>query len=168
MATRPGQAAVYLSQSVRHVHILVRGDGLAVTMSDYLVQRIETSAKMTVHPHCTVTALQGETYLQGLTWSDKASGQSTTLATSSLFVMIGAEPNTEWLGGCLDLDKRGFIRTGQSPDGRALASPFATTRPGIFAVGDVRSGSVKRVASGVGEGSVVVQAIHQFLDPGVA
>jgi thioredoxin reductase (NADPH) len=81
--------------------------------------------------------------------------------------MIGAEPNTEWLNGCLDLDGRGFVKTGKSADGRALASPFATTRAGVFAVGDVRSGSVKRVASGVGEGSVVVQAIHQFLHPGV-
>ena len=86
---------------------------------------------------------------------------------ANVFVMIGAEPNTEWLNGCLDLDGKGFIKTGQDADGRALASPFATTRAGVFAVGDVRSGSVKRVASGVGEGSVVVQAIHQFLNPGV-
>jgi thioredoxin reductase (NADPH) len=82
--------------------------------------------------------------------------------------MIGAEPNTEWLEGCMRLDKKGFIETGRDAAGQALASPFATTRPGIFAVGDVRSGSVKRVASSVGEGSVVVQAIHQFLNPGVA
>ena len=82
--------------------------------------------------------------------------------------MIGAEPNTDWLRGCLDLDRQGFVRTGKDADGLALASPFATTRPGVYAVGDVRSGSVKRVASGVGEGSVVVQAIHQFLNPGVA
>lgn len=82
--------------------------------------------------------------------------------------MIGAEPNTEWLAGCLALDPRGFIRTGSDAEGRALSSPFVTSRPGIFAVGDVRSGSVKRVASGVGEGSVVVQAIHEFLNPGVA
>jgi thioredoxin reductase (NADPH) len=80
--------------------------------------------------------------------------------------MIGAEPNTEWLDGCLELDAKGFVRTGQDADGKALASPYCTTRPGIFAVGDVRSGSVKRVAASVGEGSVVVQAIHQFLHPG--
>jgi thioredoxin reductase (NADPH) len=81
--------------------------------------------------------------------------------------MIGAAPNTEWLCGCLPLDKGGFVSTGQDADGQALSSPFATTTPGIYAVGDVRAGSVKRVASGVGEGSVVVQAIHRFLDPGV-
>jgi len=79
--------------------------------------------------------------------------------------MIGADPNTDWLGGCLALDAKGFVETGKGADGMALASPYATSRPGIFAVGDVRSGSVKRVASSVGEGSVVVQAIHQFLHP---
>jgi thioredoxin reductase (NADPH) len=82
--------------------------------------------------------------------------------------MIGAEPNTDWLDGCLDLDAKGFIQTGKDADGMTLALPYATTRPGIFAVGDVRSGSVKRVASGVGEGSAVIQAVHQFLNPGVA
>ena len=80
--------------------------------------------------------------------------------------MIGAEPNTDFLHGCLKLDAQGFVETGKCPDGNLLGSPYATTRPGIYAVGDVRSGSVKRVASGVGEGSVVVQAIHQFLAPG--
>lgn len=82
--------------------------------------------------------------------------------------MIGAEPNTEWLAGCVDLDAKGFVLTGKDANGMALASPFATTRPGVFAVGEVRSGSVKRVAAGVGEGSVVVQAVHQFLNPNVA
>ena len=82
--------------------------------------------------------------------------------------VIGAEPNTELVDGCLELDPKGFVRTGQDKDGLALSSPYATPRPGIYAVGDVRSGSVKRVASGVGEGSVVVQAIHAFLHPGVA
>jgi thioredoxin reductase (NADPH) len=82
--------------------------------------------------------------------------------------MIGAAPNTEWLGECVGLDCKGFVQTGAGEDGMALASPFATTLPGIFAVGDVRSGSVKRVAAGVGEGSVVIQAVHQFLNPAVA
>ena len=82
--------------------------------------------------------------------------------------MIGAEPNTEWLDGCLDLDAKGFVVTGHDEAGQALASPYATTKAGVFAVGDVRAGSVKRVASAVGEGSVVVQAIHQYLNPGVA
>ena len=82
--------------------------------------------------------------------------------------MIGAKPNTDWLDACVALDAKGFVETGKDSDGKALVSPFATTKPGILAVGDVRSGSVKRVASGVGEGSVVMQAIHQFLNPGVA
>ena len=111
------------------------------------MQRIASSPKITVHARTEIAALDGDRFL---------------------FVMIGAEPNTEWLNGCLELDGAGFIKTGRDNDGRALASPFATTRAGVFAVGDVRSGSVKRVASGVGEGSVVVQAIHQFLNPGVA
>ena len=160
-----GQAAVFLSQSARHVHILVRGSALAATMSDFLVQRIETSAKMTVHAQCEITALTGEDYLRAVTWVDRKTGKSESRDTSAVFVMIGAEPNTEWLDGCLELDARKFVRTGRSADGRALVSPFATTKAGVFAVGDVRSGSVKRVASGVGEGSVAVQAIHQFLNP---
>ena len=103
-----------------------------------------------------------------VTWTDRASGASETHAIANVFVMIGAEPNTDWLDGCLDLDDRGFVRTGQDKNGRALASPFATTQEGVYAVGDVRSGSTKRVASGVGEGSVVVQAIHQWLNPPAA
>ena len=87
---------------------------------------------------------------------------------SNLFLMIGADPNTDWLCGCLPLDANGFVRTGSDENGQVLASPYATTLPGIYAVGDVRSGSVKRIASGVGEGSIVVQAIHRYLHPGVA
>jgi thioredoxin reductase (NADPH) len=162
-----GQAAMFLARTAAHVHVLVRGAGLAATMSDYLVQRIATSPKITVHAHTEISALAGDDFLREVTWTSRTSGARETKRISSLFVMIGAEPNTEWLRGCLDLDPKGFVRTGQDADGRALASPFATTRPGIYAVGDVRSGSVKRVASGVGEGSVVVQAIHQFLNPGV-
>jgi thioredoxin reductase (NADPH) len=160
-----GQAAVFLSQSVEHVHILVRGAGLGATMSDYLVQRIETSPKMTVHPHTEITALDGDEFLRRVTWTDRESGQSETREMSNLFVMIGAEPNTEWLNGCLDLDAKGFVKTGSAPGGGGAVSQFATSVPGVYAVGDVRSGSVKRVASSVGEGSVVVHAIHQFLNP---
>jgi thioredoxin reductase (NADPH) len=163
-----GQAAVFLSRTVRHVHIVVRGEGLAATMSDYLVQRIESSPRITLHPFTEVTALEGEHDLREVTLTNRQSGESRAYPISNLFLMIGAEPNTDWLGGCLTLDAKGFIETGKDADGKALGSPFATTKPGIFAVGDVRSGSVKRVASGVGEGSVVVQAIHQFLNPGVA
>ena len=108
------------------------------------------------------------TRLQQVTWRNRDTGESETRAIGNVFVMIGAEPNTDWLNGCLELDAKGFVVTGKSSDGTAPASPFATTRPGVFAVGDVRSGSVKRVASGVGEGSVVIQAVHRFLNPGVA
>ncbi len=153
-----GQAAVFLSRTVAHVHVLVRGAGLAETMSDYLVQRITCSDRITLHPHTEITALDGEAFLRTVTWTNDESGESETVPVSGVFVMIGAEPNSEWLRGCLDLDEKGFVLTG-----RDAASPFATSKPGIYAVGDVRSGSVKRVASGVGEGSVVVQAVHAFL-----
>ena len=162
-----GQAAVFLARTAAHVHILVRGNGLAATMSDYLVQRIASSPKITVHARTEISALEGDHLLRQVTWTNRDSGAVSTHRIGSVFVMIGAEPNTEWLNGCLDLDGKGFIKTGKNAEGGALASPFATTRAGVFAVGDVRSGSVKRVASGVGEGSVVVQAIHQFLHPGV-
>lgn len=159
-----GQAAVFLSRTVSHVHLLVRGSGLAATMSDYLVQRIKSSPKITLHPFTEITALNGDAILREVTWTNRQTGASETLRVGSVFIMIGAEPNTEWLNGCLDLDDRGFVVTGHDASGRELGSPFATTAAGIFAVGDVRSGSVKRVASGVGEGSVVVQAVHRFLN----
>lgn len=163
-----GQAAVFLSRTVAHVHILVRANGLAATMSDYLVQRIQQSAKITLHTKTEITALDGDDRLRTVAWTHRETGESETHRIGNVFVMIGADPNTEWLDGCLCLDAKGFIKTGKNADGVTLASPYATTKPGIFAVGDVRSGSVKRIASGVGEGSVVIQAVHQFLNPGEA
>jgi thioredoxin reductase (NADPH) len=163
-----GQAAVFLSRTAAHVHVLVRASGLAATMSDYLVQRIRQSPKITLHAKTEITALEGDDRLRKVTWTSRDTGESETRSISNVFVMIGAAPNTDWLDGCLALDAKGFIQTGKDADGTTLASPYATTRPGIFAVGDVRSGSVKRVASVVGEGSVVIQAVHQFLNPGVA
>ena len=160
-----GQAAVFLSRTVAHVHILVRAPGLAATMSDYLVQRIASSPRITLHTRTEITALAGDTSLREVTWTNRDTGVAETRRIANVFVMIGAEPNSEWLGGCLDLDAKGFVHTGSDADGQALSSAFATTRAGVYAVGDVRSGSVKRVASGVGEGSVVVQAIHSFLHP---
>ena len=115
-----GQAAVFLSRGVSHVHVLVRGAGLAATMSDYLVQRIETSPRMTVHAHCEITVLAGDGYLREVGWVDRQSGEAATRPVSNLFVMIGAEPNTDWLSHCLELDARGFVRTGQNSDGVAL------------------------------------------------
>lgn len=163
-----GQAAMYLAESVRHVHMIIRGGGLSATMSDYLVQRIAHSPKITLYPFSEITALEGDAFLRQVSWTQLKTNVVTTRPIANLFLMIGAEPNTEWLNGCLVLDSKGFVETGRDADNRALTSPFATATPGVFAVGDVRSGSVKRVASGVGEGSVVVQAIHQYLNPGVA
>jgi thioredoxin reductase (NADPH) len=160
-----GQAAVFLSRTVGHVHILIRGAGLAATMSDYLVQRIRLSPKITLHTGTEITALGGDPNLDQVTWTHRDTGLSQTRPIGNVFVMIGAAPNTEFLAGCLELDRSGFIKTGLGTDGARLDSPYATTLPGVYAVGDVRSGSVKRVASGVGEGSVVIQAVHQFLHP---
>jgi thioredoxin reductase (NADPH) len=159
-----GQAAIYLAGSVRHVYMLVRGAGLKATMSDYLVQRIERSERISLHPHSEITALDGDTNLRSVTWVDRKSGQPSTKPAGSVFVMIGAEPNTQWAVGCLELDAQGFVCTGARA-GADADSPYATSRAGVYAVGDVRSGSVKRVASAVGEGSVVVQAVHRFLNP---
>ncbi len=153
-----GQAAMFLSRAASHVHMLVRARGLAETMSSYLIDRIVASDRITLHTHCAITELHGDQSLDMVTWCDSRTGEARAQPVGALFVMIGAVPSTDWLGDCLDLDDAGFVCTG---DG---GSPYATTRPGIFAVGDVRSGSVKRVASGVGEGSVVVQAIHRHLE----
>lgn len=160
-----GQAAVFLARTAKHVHVLVRGEGLAATMSDYLVQRISQSPRITLHPYCEIDHLDGDTYLREVGWYCVKTEKQSRIKVAALFVMIGAEPNTAWLQGCLDLDKKGFVQTGRDADGYATPSPYATTLRGVFAVGDVRSGSVKRVAAGVGEGSVVVHAIHRFLHP---
>lgn len=153
-----GQAAIYLARTAKHVHILVRGAGLAATMSRYLIERIEASDRITLHPYSEVTALEGERSLDALAWADRKSGAVTRREVGALFVMIGAVPNTDWLGDCLDLDTAGFVKTGSGE------TFFCSSTAGVFAVGDVRAGSVKRVASGVGEGSVVVSAIHRYLE----
>lgn len=157
-----GQAAIYLSQSARHVHMLLRS-GISRNMSDYLVQRILISPRISTYEQSQIEALRGDRVLQGLSWRDGATRQPTHLSAGHLFVMIGAAPNTEWLQGSIDLDQRGFVRTGIATADGTPVVPFATSQPGVFAVGDVRSGSVKRVASSVGEGSVVISAIHQYL-----
>lgn len=159
-----GQAAVYLTRTSSHVHLLVRGDALASTMSDYLVRRIQSSPKITLHTRTEIASLAGERYLREVTWKSRDDGRKETRAVTNLFVMIGAEPNTGWLEGCVSLDAKGFTVTGAMVANEA-ASPFQTSRRGIFAIGDVRSRSVKRVASAVGEGSAVVSAIHQYLEP---
>ena len=163
-----GQAAVFLSRHARHVHMLVRSDSLASSMSNYLIERLEASPQITLHYNTEVARLEGDPFLEATVFRNNVTGAERKMPVRNLFVMIGAEPNTEWLGDCIRLDERGFVATGLCPDGHPLASPYATTRPGIYAVGDVRAGSVKRVASGVGEGSVVVQAVHGYLAPAEA
>lgn len=157
-----GQAAQFLSRLASHVHILVRGGGLGETMSDYLVQRLGQSPNVTLHTQAQLTALDGDERLRRVTWESGDTARAQTHDISNVFVMIGAEPNTGWLGNCVELDAKGFVVTGKQSGGN-MASPFESTVPGVFAVGDVRAGSVKRVASSVGEGSVVVQAVHAFL-----
>ncbi|WP_205481343.1 FAD-dependent oxidoreductase [Sphingomonas arenae] len=152
-----GQAAVFMAQHASHVHLLVRGDGLAATMSRYLIDRIDAGERITLHRFCEVEELGGTRGLEWVRW--RVRGQEPeTVEAAALFVMIGAAPNSEWLSGVAETDEKGFVCTGS--DG----SPFMTTAPGLFAVGDVRSGSVKRVASAVGEGSVVIQFVHRYLE----
>jgi thioredoxin reductase (NADPH) len=161
-----GQAAIFLSRTVDHVYMLVRGPSLAATMSDYLVQRIEASPRITLLTQTEIVGLEGERTLEHVTWSHRARAGETRKQIANVFAMLGAQPNTDWLRGCVDLDDKGFVLTAASiTDGSARlgTSPFAASVDGMYAIGDVRSGSVKRVASAVGEGSVVVQAIHQYL-----
>jgi thioredoxin reductase (NADPH) len=156
-----GQAAVFLSGIAKHVHHIVRGPSLASSMSQYLISRIENSARITLHPNSEIETLEGATKLERVTWIDRVTGKRTEKAIGSVFVMIGAEPNSGWLFGTVKLDNKGFILTGGA-DGFE-STPYATSVPGMFAVGDVRSQSVKRVASAVGEGSVVISDVHRYL-----
>lgn len=157
-----GQAAMFLSRSARCVRVLVRGSSLASSMSSYLSSRLAADPKITIEYHAEVSALQGAAHLEALTIRDVKTGSTKTVETRALFIMVGAAPNTEWLSGLVDLDDKGFVITGGG-HGEG-ASPFATSLPGIFAVGDVRAGSVKRVASSVGEGSVVISKVWEFVN----
>jgi thioredoxin reductase (NADPH) len=153
-----GQAAVFLAGAAKRVHMIVRRDALGATMSDYLVQRIQHSDRITLYYHSEISALEGNGALEMVGWTSTANGSTTKVEAANLFVMIGAEPNTEWLNECLLLDDSGFVRTGA-----VASSPYEASVPGVFAIGDVRSGSIKRVAAGVGEGSVVMQQVHRHL-----
>jgi thioredoxin reductase (NADPH) len=161
-----GQAAVYLSGSgrVSRVHMLVRSQNLAASMSSYLVERIQASPNIVLHYDSEIIRLDGTEGLEQVQWLNRIRNEIITLPARNLFVMIGAEPNTAWLKACMPLDPKGFVLTGRSADGHPLESPYNTTHPGIFAIGDVRAESVKRVAAAVGEGSVVVQWIHRCLN----
>ncbi len=154
-----GQAAMYLSRSAKHVHLLVRSGSLAASMSSYLSSRLEADPRITIHYHTTMEALHGEEWLDAVTL--KGPDGERRQDARAAFIMIGAAPNTGWLSGLVETDEKGFVLTGKDA-GRE--SPFETGTDGIFAVGDVRAGSVKRVASAVGEGSVVVSQIWQYLD----
>ncbi|SHJ41713.1 thioredoxin reductase (NADPH) [Palleronia salina] len=156
-----GQAAMYLSRSVSHVHVLIRGDSLAASMSDYLARRLEADPAITLHYRTEMTALHGRDQLEAITLRDKLEGRDWQLETGAVFVMVGAAPNTGWLRGLVELDRAGYVVTGPATGGRTA---FETSTPGIFAVGDVRAGSVKRVASSVGEGSVVISAVWSHVD----
>jgi thioredoxin reductase (NADPH) len=166
-----GQAAVFLSQTARNVYVLVRASSLAGTMSRYLIRRIESTPNIHLLTETEIAALEGGTHLERIKWRRNGSVESHDVR--HVFVMTGAEPNSKWLDGCLTLDEKGFIKTGPDllPDELAAMkwplnrAPFLleTSLPGVFAVGDVRRGNLKRVASAVGEGSIAVSMVHQVL-----
>src|SRR6202140_5236107 len=162
-----GQAAVFLAATAKHVYLVVRGPCLAKTMSRYLISRIEANPRITLMAWTTIEALEGDTHLKRVRLHKHKTGANETRDIQHVFMMTGADPNTEWLRGSLALDAKGFIRTGAEVQDRwPLHRPpylLETSLPGVFAVGDIRAESVKRVASAVGEGSMVVQFVHKVL-----
>lgn len=156
-----GQAAMYLSRTAKHVHVLVRGASLALSMSDYLLSRLEAEPSITIHYESEISGLHGEGHLEAVSIHDKATGEMRRIDSRGAFIMVGAAPNTGWLSGLVDLDAKGFVITGTDA---GQTSPYATSTPGVFAVGDARSGSVKRVASAVGEGSVVISKVWEHVN----
>ena len=168
-----GQAAVFLTQTAKRVYMLVRSAGLAASMSRYLIRRIENSPTITLRPQTEIVALEGDNHLNSAYWRHGKTGQTEKHEISHIFVMTGADPNTRWLNGCIALDSKGFVKTGPdlSPEdlgaaGWPLTRPpylLETSLPGVFAVGDVRGGSIKRVASAVGEGSIAISFTHKVL-----
>ncbi|HEY1147238.1 MAG TPA: FAD-dependent oxidoreductase, partial [Pseudoduganella sp.] len=163
-----GQAAVFLSSHVRHVHMMVRSEGLAASMSHYLIQRIDAIPNITLHTRSQIVELKGEGRLESIRCRMDGSSEVVEQPIRHVFLFLGAEPNTAWLAECVALDDRQFVLTGpQIPQGswplERMPHALETSRPGIFAVGDVRSGSVKRVAAAVGEGSAAIQSLHRVL-----
>jgi thioredoxin reductase (NADPH) len=157
-----GQAAMFLCRTARHVHVLVRGQSLAASMSSYLADRLAQDTGITVHYQTQLAALHGNDALDGVTLQTANGPQE--IPAKAVFVMVGAEPNTDWLAGSVMTDAKGFVCTGPVA---GADTPHGTSRPGIYAVGDVRAGSVKRVASSVGEGSVVISEVWRYLNPAV-
>jgi thioredoxin reductase (NADPH) len=168
-----GQAAVFLAATARRVYVLVRGEGLADTMSRYLIRRIEENPLIELRTYTQLVALEGHGSLQRVRWQNERTGQTEDHDIGHVFIMAGAVPNTRWLRGCVAVDENGFVKTGTDLSAEELVTwkwPLArppylleTSRPGIFAVGDVRGGNVKRIASAVGEGSIAVSFVHQVL-----
>ncbi len=167
-----GQAAVFLSQNTGGVTMLVRSNSLADTMSRYLIQRIEENPLIQLRYSSELTGLEGDEHLECVEWRDKTSGETFSQPIRHVFVMTGASPKTDWLSSCLALDSKGFILTGRDLETAKPPIPWLLARapymletslPGVFVVGDARSGNVKRVASAVGEGSIVLHLVHQAL-----
>jgi len=162
-----GQASIFLSDIAKHVYLLVRGPCLAKTMSQYLISRIDASPRITLMVWTRIEALEGSNELERFRWRNTKTNDSGSFDIRHVFVMTGADPNTEWLQGCVKLDANGFIKTGADVnDDWPLRRPpylLESSLPGVFAVGDIRAGSVKRVASAVGEGSMAVQFVHKVL-----
>ena len=168
-----GQAGVFLAQTTKRVHMLVRSNSLAESMSRYLIRRIESSPTIVLRPQTEIVALEGGDHLDSVYWRNNATGHTEKHEISHVFIMTGADPNTDWLNDCMTLDPKGFIKTGPDLSSENLSSvrwpimrqPYLleTSLPGVFAVGDVRDGSVKRVASAVGEGSIAISFVHEVL-----
>jgi thioredoxin reductase (NADPH) len=152
---------MFLSRAANHVRVLVRGTSLASSMSSYLSSRLQADPTITIEYCAEVVHLHGEERLDAVSVRNVRDGTTRTMPACALFIMVGAAPNTAWLSGLVQLDPKGFVLTGESAGAH---SSYATSQPGIFAVGDVRAGSVKRVASSVGEGSVVISTVWQYLN----
>jgi thioredoxin reductase (NADPH) len=167
-ANSAGQAAIHLAKFAARVVMLVRGDSLATSMSDYLIKQLNALPNVEVRLHMRVVDAHGEARLEGLSLEDIQTGRREQVAAAAVFILIGAEPRTEWLRGVIQLSERAFILTGRDVPAEAwplrrAPLPFETSLPGVFAAGDVRYSSVKRVAGAVGEGSVTVGSVHQYL-----
>jgi thioredoxin reductase (NADPH) len=161
-----GQAVVYLAPKVRTLHLIIRGAGLEASMSRYLIDRIAALPNVQIHRRTEIVALEGEaaTGLTGAIFRDRTTGATHPCALRHLFLFVGADPNAAWIESCVAVDPGGFIMTGaDAAAGRNAVLALETNRPGVFAIGDVRAGSVKRVAAAVGEGAAVVAQIHQYL-----
>ena len=169
-----GQAAVFLASTAKRVYLIFRSDDLARSMSRYLIRRIESTPNIVLRPHAEIIALAGEDHLEHVSCRDNKSGREETHAIRHMFLMTGAIPNTRWLDGCVVLNANGFIKTGPDLLHEELAAAkwplvrpprlLETSIPGVYAVGDVREGNIKRVASAVGEGAIAIAFVHQTLN----